>query len=200
MNEQQLIDRLLKGEAQGYSDLVSRYGRQVQLVVAQMVEDEDDVAELVQDVFMKVIDHVGEYRADRATLGTWLSRIAYNVAANHLRGWRPKIISLAGEALDYLESLDNIGSVDDDLEITEERIALLDEAIGQLRPEERLLVHLRYYEERSLSEISYVMDVKEGALASRLQRIRHKLKQLITAREREVRGMEIMEERLGIRE
>ena len=177
-SEQRLIDSLLKGEAQGYSDMVSRYGRQVQLVVAQMVEDADDVSELTQDVFLKVFDSIAQYDADKATLATWMSRIAYNVAANHLRRWRPKIISLAGEALDFLESLDNLESLED-LDITEERIALLDEAIGQLRPEERLLVHLRYYEEQSLSEISYVMDVKEGALASRLQRIRHKLKRLI---------------------
>ena len=184
LSEAQLIDSVLSGEAQGYRDMVERYGRQVQLVVAQMVEDVDDVAELTQDVFVKVFESMGQYDASRASLSTWMSRIAYNVAANHLRRWRPKVVRLVGEALDSLDFLDYLDGLDD-LEITEQRIALLDEAIGRLRPEERLLIHLKYYEGRSLAEISYVMDVREGALASRLKRIRHKLKRLITILEHE---------------
>ena len=185
LSEAQLIDSVLKGEAQGYRDMVERYGRQVQMVVAQMVEDEDDVAELTQDVFVKVFESMGQYNASRASLSTWMSRIAYNVAANHLRRWRPKVVRLAEEAFEYILPLDNNIDNLDDLEITEQRIAFLDEAIGRLRPEERLLIHLKYYEGQSLAEISYVMDVREGALASRLQRIRHKLKRQITILEHE---------------
>ena len=56
---------------------------------------------------------------------------------------------------------------------------LLDKAIDSLRPEERTLLHLHYYEERSLAEIAEVMDVAAGPLASRLQRIRKKLRKLL---------------------
>ena len=59
------------------------------------------------------------------------------------------------------------------------RLSLLDKAIDRLRPEERTLLHLRYYEERSLSEIAEVMEVGAGPLANRLQRIRQKLSKLI---------------------
>jgi RNA polymerase sigma-70 factor (ECF subfamily) len=56
----------------------------------------------------------------------------------------------------------------------------LDKAIESLRPEERTLLHLHYYEERSLAEIAEVMDVAAGPLANRLQRIRQKLKKLLS--------------------
>ena len=184
LSEAQLIDSVLSGETQGYRDMVERYGQQVQLVVAQMVEDVEDVAELTQDVFVKVFESMEQYDASRASLSTWMSRIAYNVAANHLRRWRPKVVRLAEETLEFLVYSDYQESSDNP-EIADLRIEFLDEAIGRLRPEERLLVYLKYYEGRSLAEISYVMDVREGALASRLKRIRHKLKRLIKILEHE---------------
>lgn len=184
LSEAQLIDCVLRGEAQGYRDMVERYGRQVQLVVAQMVEDEDDVAELTQDVFVKVFESMEQYDASRASLSTWMSRIAYNVAANHFRRWRPKVIRLAEEALEVLSYSDSPEGLVNQ-KVADIRVELLDEAIGRLRPEERLLVHLKYYEGQSLAEISYIMDVREGALASRLKRIRHKLKRLIMTLEHE---------------
>lgn len=184
LSEAQLIDSIRRMEPQAYGLVIERYGRQVQMVVAQMVEDEDDVTELVQDVFVKVFERIVEYDGRRASLTTWMSRIAYNVAANHLRRWRPKVVRLAEDALEFMGYSDYQESSDNP-EMADIRIELLDEAIGRLRPEERLLVHLHYYDAMPLREISYVMDVGEGALASRLKRIRHKLKRLITILEHE---------------
>ena len=67
----------------------------------------------------------------------------------------------------------------DEATIEAERLALLDKAIESLRPEERSLLHLRYYEGHSLGEIAEVMEVQAGPLANRLQRIRQKLSKLI---------------------
>ena len=60
-----------------------------------------------------------------------------------------------------------------------EQMERLDKAIDHLRPEERALLHLRYYEGHSLGEIAEEMEVAAGPLANRLQRIRQKLSKLI---------------------
>ena len=57
----------------------------------------------------------------------------------------------------------------------EERISRLEELIDQLPPDERLLLMLHYFEERSLDECSFIMDASPHALANRLYRIRKKL-------------------------
>lgn len=177
--EAQLIDGVRKGEAQAYRSVMARYGRQVQLVVAQLVEDADDVAELWQDVFLKVFDAIDQFDEGRASLSTWISRIACNLALNHLRRSRPTLVSLddAG-SIGTIDPIVTIAPTDGEPEA--ELLDHLDTAIDRLRPEERLLVHLRYYEGRSLTDIAYITDIATGALASRLQRIRNKLKQHIT--------------------
>ena len=54
-----------------------------------------------------------------------------------------------------------------------------------LPPDESLLLHLFYYEDRPLREIAYIMDVETNTLATRLHRIRKKLLQMIKQKENE---------------
>lgn len=171
--ETQMILAARKGQAQGYKFLMNRYGRQVQLLVAQMVTDMRDVEELTQDVFVRAFEHLPDYDPERASFGTWLSRIAHNIALNHLRSRGYEPLSLNEEQ--YSPPDVPVWAQDDEAE----QLTLLDKAIESLRPEERSLLHLRYYEGQSLGQIAEVMEVQTGPLANRLQRIRQKLSKLI---------------------
>ena len=55
--ERQMILAAQRGQTDGYKYLMERYGRQVQLLVAQMVGDVRDVEELTQDVFVRAFRH-----------------------------------------------------------------------------------------------------------------------------------------------
>jgi len=176
--EAQMILAARKGRAQGYHYLMNRYGRQVQQLVAAMVPDMRDVEELTQDAFVRAFEHLADYDPARASFSTWLSRIAHNTALNHLRsrGYVPQSLD------EELYPPPDAGQwVQDDEEAMREadRLSLLDDAIDHLRPEERSLLHLRYYEGRSLGEIAEMMEVRKGPLANRLQRIKQKLSKLI---------------------
>ena len=168
--EQKMILAARQGKAQGYHYLMNRYGRQVQQLVAAMVPDMRDVEELTQDAFVRAFEHLADYDPARASFSTWLSRIAYNTALNHLRSHGYVSLPLDEELYT---------TPDDDTIHDTDRLALLDKAIDNLRPEERTLLHLRYYEGRSLGEIAEVMEVATGPLANRLQRIKQKLRKLI---------------------
>ena len=74
--ETQMIQAALHGQAQGYRFLMNRYGRQVQLLVAQWVTDMRDVEELTQDVFVRAFEHLSDYNPERASFITWIGCIA----------------------------------------------------------------------------------------------------------------------------
>lgn len=57
----------------------------------------------------------------------------------------------------------------------------LKQAIAQLAPTERSVIHLFYLAELSVVEIGYVLDIPEGTVKSRLSRARKLLKQLIAS-------------------
>lgn len=174
--ETQMIQAALQGQAQGYRFLMNRYGRQVQLFVAQWVTDMRDVEELTQDVFVRAFEHLSDYDPQRASFSTWLSCIAHNIALNHLRNQGYDPLPLNEE---QYSPPDVPEWAQDETANEAERLTLLDKAIDSLRPEERSLLHLRYYEGHSLGEIAEVMEVQARPLANRLQRIRQKLSKLI---------------------
>ena len=168
--EKQMILAAQRGQTDGYKYLMGRYGRQVQLLVAQMVGDSRDAEELTQDTFVRAFEHLKDFDPERASFQTWLCRIAYRSALNHLRSH-----GLATKPLEEGRCLPE----SDEANGTDERLNRLDEAIDRLRPEERTLLHLHYYEGCSLQEIAQVTGVAAGPLANRLQRIRQKLRKLL---------------------
>ena len=168
-----------KAAATEYAYFVKKYSQQVLDFTVRMVSCMADAEELAQNAFIKAFNKFEKFE-QRASFLTWVSRIAYNESINHLR--RRK--------LHYVE-IDEVpvadcNLLDDELSTgNEERIKLMEEAINILPPDERMLVHLYYYEDKPLNEIAYVMDVEPNALAVRLHRIRKKLLVTITQKEYE---------------
>lgn len=175
------IQRVLAGRTEDFRLLIRRYQGYVQTLVGRMIPRTEDVEELVQDTFVAAYRSLASYEANKASFPTWLSRIAYYTTLHHLRDRHDTMVYLEeNEAL--------LASVSDEEanrlweEAPETETNLLDEALMQLKTEERLLVHLFYYEGKPLAEISYILGAEPGTLATRLCRIRKKLYIIIKER------------------
>ena len=177
--DEQIVEAVKGGRAKGQSLMVSRYAPQLYAMIARQVGDAMDAEELTQDTFLRAFSHIGSYDPQRASLATWLSRIAYHLTLDFLKRRRPTIVSIEDTMVwqtdisdEQLESEFYTGR--------EERIQLLEKLMDELPPDERLLLTLYYFEGRSLNECSFIMDSSSNALANRLLRIRKKLyKQII---------------------
>ena len=165
-----------RAAAAEYAYLVNQYS-QVLDFTARMVSCMADAEELAQNAFIKAFNKFEKFE-QRASFLTWVSRIAYNESINHLKRRKLHYVDI-----DEVPIAD-CNLLDDELSTgNEERIKLLEKAINALPPDERMLVHLYYYEDKPLNEIAYVMDAEPNALAVRLHRIRKKL--LITIKQKE---------------
>lgn len=172
--EAEIIDAVKRGRQEGQSLMVSLYASRVFAMIARQVADPMDAEELTQDTFLRAFSHIGSYDACRASLSTWLCRIAYHLTIDFLRRRRPVVASIE----DSEEWQTDISDEQLEAELStgsEERIRQLEMLIDDLPPDERLLLTLHYYENRSLEECSFIIDSTPHALASRLYRIRKKL-------------------------
>ena len=175
-NAQQRIRRILDGKHEEYAWFVNTYSQRVLDFTSQMLSDAEDAREVAQDAFIKAFRSLSSFRF-QSSFYTWICRIAYHESINRLR--RKQIHYVDMTEIPALE-------VDDELSTgSEERIALMEEAIDDLPSDERMLLHLYYYEDRPLREIAYIMDVETSALATRLHRIRKKLLLMIKQKENE---------------
>ena len=175
-SERQRISRILDGKHEEYAWFVNTYSQQVLDFTSRMMPDAEDAREVAQDAFMKAFHSLTSFRF-QSSFCTWVCRIAYHESLTRLRR----------KQIHYVDMTDiPAAEIDEELSTgQEERIALMEEAIGDLPPDEQLLLHLYYYEDRPLREIAYIMDAEANALATRLHRIRKKLLKQIKQKENE---------------
>ena len=166
-DEQQLIARILNGQAEDYGYFLERYGGEVFAIVSRLVPRQEDAEELAQDAFVRAYNRLETF-GGRSSFSTWICRIAYTTAVSWLRKRRVKYLSI--EDKPYLSDTEVDETLDD-----KSRIDDLRQAISRLKPDEQTLLQLYYYDNRSLSDISFILDVESGTIATRLHRIRRKL-------------------------
>lgn len=174
LTEAEIVEAVRQGRREGQTELVGRYAERVYAMIARQVTDVMDAQELTQDAFMRAFDHIDSYDAQKASLSTWLCRIAYNLTLDFLKRRRPMIVSIE----DNTKAQRDISDEELEKELStgrEERIERLQEVIDQLPDDERMLLTLYYYEDRPLTEIAYIIGVDAKPLANRLYRTRKKL-------------------------
>ena len=173
--ERQRIRRILDGKREEYAWFVKTYSQQVLSFTSRMMPDGEDAKEVAQDAFVKAFRSLGSFHF-QSSFCTWVCRIAYHKSLDRLKHQQPHYVDI-----------DNLPEISDDELSTgrEERIAMMEAAIDDLPPDERMLIHLYYYEDRPLRDIAYIMDVEPNTLATRLHRIRKKLLRTIKQKENE---------------
>ncbi len=171
-----LIKRIVAGDTESFAALADRYSRSVYSLTARIAGSAEDAEELTQDTFLKAFDSLGRFDG-RSAFATWLYRIACNTALSHVRRKRRpacpiderRIAALPDDEAERLE----------DIVDRESKLEALGRAVDLLEPEERALVTLFYYDDRTISECAAVMELTEGNVKVRLHRIRKKLYLLV---------------------
>ena len=172
--DDQIVEAVKSGRREGQDLMLGRYAQEVFAMIVRQVSNEQDAEELTQDTFLRAFSHIESYDPQRASLSTWLCRIAYRLTLDFLKRRRPFVVSMEDSEVWQTDISDE--QLEAELSTgNEERIQKLELLIDDLPPDERMLLMLHYFENRSLDECSYIMDATPHALANRLYRIRKKL-------------------------
>lgn len=173
------ITRILDGETEYFSVLLERYSRPLYSLIVQIVGCPEDAEEILQDVFMKAFRSLGNYKK-ASKLSTWLYRIAYNAAISSIRKKKQEFFYIEESMINNVpdERADEVITPTDD----EEQMIRLSEAIDKLSGEEKALITLFYYEEKSMEEVGEVLKISVNNVKVRLHRMRKKIYILMNGR------------------
>lgn len=174
--DQALVERVQKGDAQAYNLLVLKYQSRINHLISRFVRNTADVEDVAQEAFIKAYKALKNFRGD-SQFYTWLYRIAINTAKNHLvaSGRRsPQGATLdAQEAEQYEGAYALQESATPDREIqAEEMKQTVNNAIATLPEDLRTAITLRELEGLNYEEIAMVMDCPIGTVRSRIFRAR----------------------------
>ena len=174
ITEAEIVEALREGRREGQVVAVSRYAERIFAMIVRQVPDVMDAQELTQDTFLRAFHRIDSYDAQKASLSTWLCRIAYHLTIDFLRRRRPQMVSIEESSAWQTDISDE--QLEEELSTgREERIEKLEELMDELPGDERMLLTLHYYENQPLTEIAYITGINAKALANRLRRMRKKL-------------------------
>lgn len=175
------VEELKAGSEEAFTYLLKVYQNPVFNLIAHIVENNTDAADVLQDVFLKVFRGIRHFHGE-SSLKTWIYRIAVHEASNHRRSWarrhRREPFSLDENVARPMVSMADDGS-ETPYQVFEqsERQALVKRALASLAQPYRTVVVLREIEGFSYEEIARVMGLAEGTVKSRLMRGRELLRQ-----------------------
>ena len=173
--DEQLVERVQRGDKAAFNLLVKKYQQKVVNLVARYVNNPGDVPDVAQEAFIKAYRALPTFRGESAFY-TWLYRIAVNTAKNYLtsQGRRPPSSDVeADEAESYGggEALQEV-STPENLALTDEIKRTVFSAIEALPEDLRTSITLRELEGLSYEEIAEIMDCPVGTVRSRIFRAR----------------------------
>lgn len=178
-DERAAIERAQQGDAEAFGSLVGRYQEVAFRVAFLTVRDEAEAQDVAQEAFVRAYRALGRFDV-RQPFRPWLLRIVTNLALNSRRSTRRR-----GEMSQRYEREYEPQSGSAAPEVTalaKEQAQLVWQAMGALRPQEQMLLYLRYFLGASEEEAATAIGRPVGTVKSRLHRALRRLRGIIEKR------------------
>jgi RNA polymerase sigma-70 factor, ECF subfamily len=183
LDETTAINRLRRGDLSGLEALVRRYEVEAVRTAYLITRDRAVAEDVVQSTFLRIAQRIDQFDTARP-FAPWFMRSVVNAALQAAKH-RQRDLSL-DDALANTASGDTFADLlpdpgpgpETEVERAELRDAVWD-ALGQLSPEQRAAVVMRYYLEMSDGEMSEQLQVAPGTVRWRLHTARKQLRVLL---------------------
>lgn len=179
-----LLEAFRQGKPGAFDTIVTAHQDRVYAFCSRMLSDREDALDAAQEVFLSAYRNLDRFRGE-AALSTWLLKIAANQCLNRIR----RRNSLARKEIRYPEPQDSREppfqapgpEADRPDRIAENREIgkILEDTLGRLEEDTRLLVLLSDVEGFSYEEISDAVGIPLGTVKSKLHRARMALRKML---------------------
>jgi len=178
-DDETLMRLIVEARAEALGELYDRYSRLVFSLALNSVGDPATAEEVTQDVFLRVWQRAGQYRADRAKVSTWLTSITRHRAIDQLRrrGSRPEQHSVAWAELSP-GTEPSVNGPEQSAALAMER-AQVRAAIAQLSEEQKQVLALAYFQGLTQSQIAETLDLPLGTVKTRIRLGMQKLREML---------------------
>ncbi len=173
MDDRDLVDTLRSGDPRAPGLLIDRFHGAVYGLCFRMMRHRHDAEDLVQETFLRALGGIAGFDPDRP-LRPWLLGIAANRCRTALVR-RARLPRPAEAAQDRVDHRPGLGDPDD-------LAGELERALGQLRPEYRIVVTLFHEQALPYEEIAQVIGRPVGTVKTWLHRARSDLAEALARR------------------
>ena len=176
-----IIEQVLRGDSDRFSELISRHRQHVLCIVSGHVPS-DQAAEVAHDVFVRAYRSLSGF-SKQVPFEHWLSRLAVRTCYDFWRTRHRVDVPVSTLTNNHAGWLDRALAAESDAHFRDEAdrresLEVLDWALGQLSPENRLVLTLVHLEGRSIREAADLLGWSIVNVKVRSHRAKQKLRSL----------------------
>lgn len=172
--DESLVSAACGGDETAFARLVGRHKRRVFTLAARFARDADELEDICQDVFIKLYEHLSEFRHD-APFEHWLTKISVRVCLDALRGRRHEKHHTSLDGM-VMELPDCAGATQSEVRQARQ---FLKYAMSLLSPDEQLIITLLELEGFTVREAAAATGWSEANVKVRAHRARQALKRVV---------------------
>lgn len=170
LSDEQIAEKTRSENKELYAELVSRYEEKLFYYVMYLIEDRQKAIDAVQETFIKAFINLNSFNTKKK-FSSWIYRIAHNEAINIAKKHKREM-----PLPELFEPKSNEDIIE---EITKEEI--MDKAnacLGKMPIKYAEPLILYYMDDKSYDEISDIMQIPAGTVATRINRAKVIMKKL----------------------
>lgn len=166
LTDEEIVTRMQAGELQLYEELVIRYQRKLVNYAITIVYDYDIAVDVVQDGLIKAYKKINSFDTTKK-FSSWMFRIIHNQAIDYIRKHKREVAMGDNEWI-----LDTMPTKEDREEELDKKMTKkqMHKNLQALPVDYRTVLSLYYLEDKSYQEISDILRIPAGTVATRLSR------------------------------
>ncbi|HMD00974.1 MAG TPA: sigma-70 family RNA polymerase sigma factor [Ferruginibacter sp.] len=162
--EDELVTLLQNRDQKAFSYLYDNYAGALNGIIYRMVENRELAEDILQEAFVKIWNNFSNYDTVKGRLFTWMLNITRNLTIDTLRS---KSYKKQGKISADENSVSNYT---DDSKIAERFDAMgLRKELANLKPDQRTIIDLAYFNGYTQDEISKTMGIPLGTVKTRMR-------------------------------
>lgn len=182
--DEQLVDRVRRGETALYELLMRRYNKRLYRVARSVLRNPGEAEDVVQEAFVRAYTHLDQFLGT-AKFSTWLTKIAFYESLARLRQRNRLSNDSASEGSEkpgIIEGLTSSTPGPEEQVIGKQTVEILEDAVDGLPDNLRSVFMMREIEEMSTAETAECLGLTEAAAKIRLHRARKLLRRQLYER------------------
>ncbi len=174
-SDQELVTKTINNK-QAFTAIVHRYEAPLLRYIFRLgCKDASAAQDLLQEIFVKTFVHLNDYDHS-LQFSSWIYRIAHNEIVSYFRKERirPSVITRAEDFFLFENIADE--AVLNDQKNQRHNASEIKSAVDRLDPKYRDIIVLKFFEEKSYEEISDILQIPQGTVATLINRAKKKIK------------------------
>lgn len=176
--EENWIKDVKKKDELAFNSLVERHKRGLYLIAKARLDVEADIEDAIQETLFDVYREIWHLK-DEKNFKTWVTRILINNCNDIIRDNKNTILYFNDEIINKVEDEHN-----EYLELESNQNFF--ELIDFLTEEEKNIIIMRYSQDFNISEMSEILNIREGTLRMKIFRIKEKIREKYENRELDI--------------